>query len=94
MRPTPPSGKSSAGWSGRRTARAPCRAGCRARTALRRRLDKLRALGPDYAGLEPSSAHDRLAPLESLRRLRATLAGKVRATLRPADQGRLREWGA
>ena len=36
--------------------------------------------------------HDRLALLESLRRLRTTLAGMVRATLRAKDQCRLHEW--
>ena len=60
--------------------------------ALRRRLGRLRALGPEYAGLELDGTHDRLAPLESLRRLCTTLAGKVRATLRAEDQGRLHEW--
>ena len=63
-------------------------------TALRRRLEKLRTLGPEYAGLELGGTHDRLAPLESLRRLRTTLAGKVQATLRAEHQGRLREWRA
>ena len=54
---------------------------------------QLRALGLEYAGLEPGGTHDRLAPPESLRRLRTTLAGKVRATLRrtkaPARVARL-----
>ena len=48
-----------------------------ARTALQCRLDRLRALGPEYTILELGGTHDRLAPLESLRRLRTTLAGKV-----------------
>ena len=61
-------------------------------TALRRRLRRPRALGPEYAGLVPDGSHDRLAPLGLLRRLRTTLAGKVRATLRAEDQGRLHEW--
>ena len=65
-----------------------------ARTALQRPLHKLCALIPQYAGLEPGGTHDGLAPLESLRRLHATLAGKVRATLRAKDQGRLHEWRA
>ena len=62
--------------------------------ALRRRLGRLRALGPEYAGLELNGSHDRLAPLASLRRLRATLAGKVRATLRAEDKDRIHEWRA
>ena len=61
---------------------------------LRCRADNLRVLGPEYAGLELRGTHDRLATLESLRRLHTTLAGKVRATLRAEDQGRLREWRA
>ena len=90
-RPRAPSGESSAGWSGRRTAWGPQRTVQQSWAALWRRLDKLRALGLEYAGLEPGGTHDRLAPLESLRRLRTALAGKVRATLRADDQGRLRE---
>ena len=62
--------------------------------ALQRRLGKLRVLGQEYAGLELGGTHDRLALLDSLRRLRTTLASKVRATLRAEDQGRLREWHA
>ena len=61
-------------------------------TPLRRRLDRLRAPGLEYAGLKLGSTHDWLALLESLRRLRTTLVGKVGATLRAEDQGRLREW--
>ena len=61
-------------------------------TVLRCRLDKLRALGPEYAGLEPGGTHDRLAPLESLRRLHTTLASKVQAMLQAEDQKCLREW--
>ena len=61
--------------------------------AFRRCLGKLRALGSEYAGLEPGGTH-RLASLESLRRFRTALAGKVRATLRAEDEGRLREWRA
>ena len=64
----------------------------RAWTALPRHLGRLRALGPEYASLQLDSTHDRLAPLQSLRRLSRTLAGKVRATLRAEDQGRAREW--
>ena len=60
--------------------------------ALRHRLGRLRALGPEYASLELDGSHNRLAPLASLRRLRTTLAGKVRATLRAEDQDHLREW--
>ena len=60
--------------------------------ALRRHFDKVRALGPVYAGLEPGGTHDRLAPLELVRHLRTMLAGKVRATLRAEDKGRLRAW--
>ena len=52
--------------------------------ALRRHVGRLRALGPDYASLELDGTHDRPAPLESLRRLRMTMAGKVWATL-PAE---------
>ena len=62
--------------------------------ALRRRLDRLRALGPEYADFEPGGAPDRLAPLASLRRLSAALAGRVRATLRAEDKDRVREWRA
>ena len=61
-------------------------------TTLRRRLGRLRVLGPEYADLEPGGAHDRLAPLASLRRLSAALAGKVRATVRAEDKDRVREW--
>ena len=61
-------------------------------TALRCRLGRLRALGPAYADFEPGGAPDRLAPLASLRRLSATLAGTVRARLRAEDQDRVREW--
>ena len=61
-------------------------------TALRRRLGRLRARGPKYASLELDGSHERLAPLASLRRLRTTLVGKVRATLWAEDQDRLREW--
>ena len=60
--------------------------------ALRRRLDGPRALGLAYAGFEPSGSDDRLAPLEPPCRLRATLAGMVRAALRAQDKGHLREW--
>ena len=60
--------------------------------AFRRRLGRLRALGPEDASLEPDSSHDRLAPLASLRRFRTTLAGKLRATLRAEDQDLMREW--
>ena len=63
-------------------------------TALRRRLDRLRALGPEYADFEPGGAPGRLAPLASLRRLSAALAGKVRATLQAEDKDRVREWRA
>ena len=49
-------------------------------------------LGPEYVSLELDGTHDRLAPMEALRRLRKTLAGKVQATLRAEDQGRLCEW--
>ena len=66
----------------------------RAWTALRRRLGRLRALGPEYADFEPGGAPDRLAPLASLRRLSAALAGRVRATLRAEDKDRVREWRA
>ena len=48
--------------------------------AVQRRLDKVRVLGPEYAGLKPGGRHDQLAPLESLRRLRTTPVRKVRAT--------------
>ena len=41
---------------------------------------------------ETRARHDRLAPMASLRRLRTTLAGKVRATLRVEDKDRLHEW--
>ena len=61
-------------------------------TALRRRPGRLRASGPEYAGLELNGSRDRLAPLESLCRLGTTLVGKVRATLRAEDRGRLHEW--
>ena len=44
----------------------------------------LRVLGPEYARLQLDGSHDRLAPLASLCRLGATLAGK--------DKGRLHEW--
>ena len=67
---------------------------CRVQQALRRCLGRLRALGPAYAGLEPGGTHDRLAPPEPLRRLHATLAGKVRSMLRAEDKGRLQEWRA
>ena len=63
-------------------------------TALRRRLARLRTLGPEYAGFEPGGAPDRLAPLASLRRLNAALAGRVRATLGVEDKDRVREWRA
>ena len=62
--------------------------------ALRRRLDTLRALGPEYADFEPGGAPGRLALLGSLRRLSAALAGKVRARLRAEDKDRVREWRA
>ena len=62
--------------------------------ALRRRLDKLRTLGPAYAGLEPCGTYNWFAPLEPLRRLHATVAGMVWATLRPEVKGHLREWRA
>ena len=52
----------------------------------------LRALGPEYASLELDGSHDWLAPLASLRRLRTTLAGRVRATLRAEDKDYLHEW--
>ena len=60
--------------------------------ALRRRLGRLRALGPEYAGPELDGWHHRLAPLASLRRLHTALVGKVWATLQAEDQDRLREW--
>ena len=44
--------------------------------------------------MEPGGSHDRLASLASLRRLRTTLAGKVRATLRAEDKDRISEWRA
>ena len=59
--------------------------------ALQRRLDRLRALGPEYADFEPGGAPGRLAPLASLSRLSAALAGNVRATLRAEDKDRVRE---
>ena len=59
--------------------------------ALRRRLERLRALGPEYADFESGGSPGRLAPLASLRRLSAALAGKVRATLRAEDKDRVRE---
>ena len=62
--------------------------------ALLRRLDRLRALGPEYVDFEPGGAPGRLAPLASLRRLSAALAGKVRATLRAEDKDRVQEWRA
>ena len=62
--------------------------------ALRRRLGRLRALGPEYADFEPGGTRERLALLASLRRLRTTLAGEVRATLKAEDKDRLREWRA
>ena len=61
-------------------------------TALRRRLEGLRALGLEYTDLELGGTHDRLAPLESLSRFHTTLAGRLRATLWAEDQGHLREW--
>ena len=61
--------------------------------SLRRLLDRLRALGLEYADFEPGGAPNRLAPLASLRRLSAALAGRVRATLR-ADKDRVRKWRA
>ena len=60
--------------------------------ALRRRLDRLRALGPEYASLELDGSHNPLASLASLRRLRTTLAGKIRSTSRAEDKDRLHEW--
>ena len=62
--------------------------------ALRRRLDMLRALGPEYADFELGGAPARLASLASLRRLSAALTGKVRVTLRSEDKDRVREWRA
>ena len=49
-------------------------------------------LGPEYADFELGGAPGRLALLASLRRLRAALAGKVRATLRAEGKDRVREW--
>ena len=63
-------------------------------TALRRRLGRLRALGPEYADFEPDGTRERLASLACLRRLRNALAGKVRATLGAEDKDRVREWRA
>ena len=60
--------------------------------ALRRRVGRLHALGPEYASLKLSGSHDRLAPLRLLRRLRTTLAGKNRATLRAKYKNRLQGW--
>ena len=60
--------------------------------ALRRRLGRLHALGPEYASLELDGSHDRLAPLAPLCRLRTTLAGKIQASLRAEDKDRLHEW--
>ena len=60
-------------------------------TALRPRLNRLRALGLECANLQLDGTHERPAQLESLRRLCAMLAGKVRATLWAEDQGHLRE---
>ena len=62
--------------------------------ALRSRLERLHALGPDYADFEPGGAPGRLAPLASLRRLSTAQAGKVRATLQAEDKDRVREWRA
>ena len=62
--------------------------------ALRRRLNKLRALGPEYGDFEPGGAPGRLASLASLRRLSTALAGKVQAALRGEDKDRVREWRA
>ena len=64
------------------------------RTALQRRPDRLRALGPEYADFEPGGPPDRLAELAPLRRLSAALAGRVRTTLRTEDRDRVREWRA
>ena len=61
-------------------------------TALGRRLGRLRALCPEYAHFEPGGAPHRPAPLASLRRLSAALAGRVRTTLREEDKDRVREW--
>ena len=60
--------------------------------ALRRRHHKVRSLGPEYASLHLDGSHDQLGPLELFCRLRMMLAGKVRATLRVEDQGRLHKW--
>ena len=57
-------------------------------------MDRLRALGPEYADFEPGGAPGRLAPLASLCRLSTALAGKVRAALRAEDKDRAREWRA
>ena len=54
-------------------------------------VPRLRALGPAYAGLELGGTQDRLTPLGPLCRLRTTLKGIVRATLRAEDKERLRE---
>ena len=66
-----PSGTSSVGWNDGRKARARCGAGYSRRVWRSAR----------YAILELDGAHNRLALLASLHRLRTTLAGTVRATL-------------
>ena len=58
------------------------------------RLDRLRALGPEYADFELGGAPGRLGSLASLRRLRTAPTGKVRAALRAEDKDRVREWRA
>ena len=68
--------------------------GRQAWTALRGRLERLRAIGPEYADFEPGGAPDRLAALASLRRLSAAMAGSVRATLWAEDKDRVRKWRA
>ena len=62
--------------------------------ALRGRLGRLRALGPEFANFEPAGTRERRASLASLCRLRMALAGKVRATLRAEDKDRVCEWRA
>ena len=90
---TPPGGLTLAGTASAGPGVMP-RAVQQAWAALRRRLDRLRALGPEYADFEPGGAPGRLAPLASLRRLSAALAGKAGSTLRVEDKDRVREWRA
>ena len=60
--------------------------------ALQRRLQRVHALGDEYAALQVPDPPDRLPPAAELRGLRTALQGRIRTERQRGDKDRLQAW--